>query len=238
MGADRKFRTEKSGRRSFQAAKDWEYTFDAVPDLIAIIDTEYRVVRANRAMAARLGVTPEECVGLTCYRVIHGTDEPPSFCPHRQLLEDGLEHTAEVREDSLGGYFIVSVSPLHDSEGKLTGCVHVAHDITERKLAEEALRQSEQRVRLKLESILSPDREMASLELADIIDVQAIQSLMDDFYKLAHIPIGIIDLKGNVLVGVGWQDICTRFHRVHPETCRHCIESDTKLSAGVLSWRI
>ncbi len=57
--------------------------------------------------------------------------------------------------------------------------------------------------------------------------------LMDDFYKLAHIPIGIIDLKGNILVGVGWQDICTRFHRVHPEACEHCIESDTKLSAGI-----
>ena len=56
---------------------------------------------------------------------------------------------------------------------------------------------------------------------------------MDDFYELAHIPMAIIDLKGKVLVGVGWQDICTKFHRVHPETCRHCIESDTQLSAGV-----
>ncbi|KKH94437.1 histidine kinase, partial [Methanosarcina sp. 1.H.T.1A.1] len=226
-------RRKKAEEEAAQAAKDWEYTFDIVPDLIAILDAEYGVVRANKAMAARLGVTPEECIGLTCYRVVHGMDEPPSFCPHRQLLEDGLEHTKEVREESLGGDFIVTVSPLHDSEGKLTGCIHVAHDITERKRAEEALRLSEQRVRLKLESILSPDREMANLELADIVDAQAIQSLMDDFYKLAHIPMSLGDLKGNFLVGVGWQEICTRFHRVHPEACKHCIESDTKLSAGV-----
>ncbi|KKG10043.1 PAS domain S-box protein [Methanosarcina sp. 2.H.A.1B.4] len=226
-------RRKKAEEEAAQAAKDWEYTFDIVPDLIAILDAEYGVVRANKAMAARLGVTPEECIGLTCYRVVHGMDEPPSFCPHRQLLEDGLEHTKEVREESLGGDFIVTVSPLHDSEGKLTGCIHVAHDITERKRAEEALRRSEQRVRLKLESILSPDREMANLELADIVDVQAIQSLMDDFYKLAQIPMSLGDLKGNFLVGVGWQEICTRFHRVHPEACKHCIESDTKLSAGV-----
>ncbi|WP_048162357.1 PAS domain S-box protein [Methanosarcina sp. 1.H.A.2.2] len=107
-------------------------------------------------------------------------------------------------------------------------------NITEHKRAEEALRQSEQSVGLKLESILSPAREIANLALVDIVDAQAIQSLMDDFYKLTHIPVGLIDLKGNILVGAGWQDICTKFHRVHPEACKHCVESDTKLSAGVL----
>jgi ligand-binding sensor protein len=77
-------------------------------------------------------------------------------------------------------------------------------------------------------------REIAKVELSDIIDIQAIKPLMDDLYKLVHIPIGINDLKGNVLAGVGWQDICTKFHRVHPEAFKHCVESDSKLSTGVL----
>ena len=96
-----------------------------------------------------------------------------------------------------------------------------------------ALTLKEQRVRAKLDNILSPAGDIGKLDLADIIDVPAIQSFMDDFYSLAHIPMSIIDLKGNVLVGVGWQEICTKFHRIHPETCRHCIESDTVLSAGI-----
>ena len=147
---------ENSGRKraekaAFQAAKDWEQTFDAVPDLIAIIDTESRVVRANRAMATRLGTTPEGCVGLTCYSAMHGTDETSSFCPHKQLLEDGLEYIAEVHEEVLGGDFVLSVSPIYDPDGKLTGCVHVARDINERKRAEEALREGEERLRFALE---------------------------------------------------------------------------------------
>jgi PAS domain S-box-containing protein len=135
-----------------KAAKDWEHTFDAVPDLIAIIDTNYKIVRANRAMASKLGMTPEECIGLTCYSVVHETTKPPSFCPHRQMLKDGFEHTAEVCEDCLGGYFIVNVSPLYDSEGKLTGSIHVARGINERRQMEEALRESEEKYRNLIET--------------------------------------------------------------------------------------
>jgi len=138
-------RIENSGRKraekeAIQAAKNWKSTFDAVPDLIAIIDDKYRFVRANTAMAARLGLTPEECAGLTCYRVIHGTENPPSFCPQQQLLKDGVEHTENVCEDCLGGYFTVSNSPLYDSDGKLIGCVYVAHDINERKQEDHRIR--------------------------------------------------------------------------------------------------
>ena len=138
-----------------KAARDWEHTFDAVPDPIAVLDNKFRVVRVNKAMAARLGVTPEECVGVTCYRAIHGTNKPPSDCPHRQLLKDKCEHIREIREDNLGGDFIVSVSPIFDSEGKISGCIHVARDINERKQAEEVLIRSENKFRTLVEN--SPD---------------------------------------------------------------------------------
>ncbi len=131
---------KRAEKEAIQAAKNWEYTFDAVPDLVAIIDDKHRVVRVNKAIAARSGMTPEECIGLTCYRVIHGTDKPPSFCPQRQLLKDWDEHTAEICEGCLGGNFLVNVSPLYDSEGKLIGSVYVARDIARRKQEEHRIR--------------------------------------------------------------------------------------------------
>ena len=84
------FKLKKAEEIAFRDVKDWEQTFDAVPDLIAIINTKYQIVHANRAMAAKLRLTKEECIGLTCYRAIHGTNEPPSFCPHKQLINNGL----------------------------------------------------------------------------------------------------------------------------------------------------
>ncbi len=106
-------------------------------------------------------------------------------------------------------------------------------DITARKRAEEALRESEERVRRKMESVLSPEGDLGQLELADLIDSHALQKLMDEFYALSRFPLSILDMKGKLLVGVGWQQICTNFHRVNAETCRHCLESDLELAAGV-----
>jgi PAS domain S-box-containing protein len=102
-----------------------------------------------------------------------------------------------------------------------------------RKRAEEALRESEQRVKRKLERILDLEGDIGDLDLADIIDTEEIQAFMDDLYRLTGLKMSIIDLKGRVLVDVGWQDICLKFHRAHPETRKKCIESDTDLTVGI-----
>jgi light-regulated signal transduction histidine kinase (bacteriophytochrome) len=93
-------------------------------------------------MADRLGRTPEECVGLVCHEAVHGTSVPPEFCPHTSTCRDGKQHIVEVHEPALGGYFIVSTTPLFGPDGHLIGSVHVAHDITERKRIEDELRKT------------------------------------------------------------------------------------------------
>jgi PAS domain S-box-containing protein len=131
----------KQAEESLRRAKEeWERTFASVPDLITILDNDHRVLRVNNAMARRLGLKPEECVGLPCYEAVHGTSVPYEFCPHSRTIKNGREHIEEVHEEQLGGDFLVTTTPLHDEQGLMIGSVHVARDITERKRAEETLR--------------------------------------------------------------------------------------------------
>lgn len=139
-GSNRDITERKRGEEAVAQAKDeWERTFNTVPDLMAILDREHRILRVNRAMADRLGVTPEQAVGLHCHKAVHGTSAPPDFCPHSLTCRDGKEHVSEVHEPRLGGDFLVSTTPIRDAQGKLIGSIHIARDITERKRAEAQL---------------------------------------------------------------------------------------------------
>ncbi|MDP2895444.1 MAG: PAS domain S-box protein [bacterium] len=139
-GSNRDITERKRAEEAVAQARDeWERTFNTVPDLVAILDREHRILRVNRAMADRLGVTPEQAVGLHCYKAVHGTPEPPDFCPHSLTSQDGKEHVAEVHEPRLGGDFLVSTTPMCDAQGRLIGSIHVARDITQHKRAEAQL---------------------------------------------------------------------------------------------------
>lgn len=146
---------KRAGEVITRAKNDWERTFDAVPDLIAIIDTNHTITRVNKAMADRCGYKPEDIIGRKCHEVMHGMADPPIFCPHVSMMQDGLMHSKGIDEKWLNGSFDILVVPLYDNEGLITTCVHVARDITERKCLEQERQQLEQQFQQtqKLESL-------------------------------------------------------------------------------------
>lgn len=61
---------------SYHASGHWEATFDAITDLVSIIDTDFRLVKVNKAFADTVGMTPQELIGRKCYEVVHNSGEP------------------------------------------------------------------------------------------------------------------------------------------------------------------
>ena len=54
---------------------------------------------------------------------------------------------------------------------------------------------------------------------SDLIDLDALQKMVQSNYDASGVPVGIIDaVSGEVYAGAGWQRIVTDFHRKHPET--------------------
>src|SRR3989338_7228805 len=67
------------------------------------------------------------------------------------------------------------------------------------------------------------------IKYSDLVDIGKLQELMESFSQVIGIANAVIDVDGIVITHAGWQDVCTRFHRVNAETCQRCIESDTSL---------
>jgi PAS domain S-box-containing protein len=119
-----------------------EQTFDAVPDLIAIIDRDYKIVRVNLALARRLGVDPKDCVGKKCCKLLHDRQVPPPECVHQQFHRTGRPCAMERFSRKLNGHFITTVSPVHMNDASNRLLIHISHDITDRKRAEKELLKS------------------------------------------------------------------------------------------------
>lgn len=85
----------------------------------------------------------------------------------------------------------------------------------------------------KNESKMNSEIHIPEIELGDIINTGEIQSIMDDFCALTNMVTAILDLKGKVIEETGWQDICTKFHRINPTTAQYCTQSDLFLSKNL-----
>jgi len=193
-------RTEEAILR---AKKEWELTFDTVPDMIAILDNRHRIIRVNKAMANRLNVLPQNCVGMSCHEVVHGLPAPPAFCPHSLTCRDGQQHVAEFHEPCLGGDFLASTSPLCDSSGNLIGSVHVARDITERKLVENQLAKQAIELQQRTTQLEELNRELESFSYSVSHDLRAPLRAIDGFSrKLEREYTDKIDEKGAGTINV------------------------------------
>jgi len=133
-----------------RARADWEQTFDAVSDPIAILTPEHRIVRANAAYARMMGVPRGECGGQTCF-ALQGEAAPCESCPLTRTVQSG--HVGEARQTRTVGdaanreagthTFEIWAYPLMNGRGQVERVIEVLRDVTERERLQQVASQAE-----------------------------------------------------------------------------------------------
>lgn len=126
-------------------AREWQHTFDAIPDAIALLDRDFRILHWNRAFAELAGVKTQTMLGRHCWELMHHGTEPSEFCPYARMQASRRSERSEHRHGER--WLEVRVDPILNDDGAMSGAVHIIADITERKQAEQLLFDNEQSLR-------------------------------------------------------------------------------------------
>jgi len=66
--------------------------------------------------------------------------------------------------------------------------------------------------------------------IGDLVDLEELRKIFESFSLATGFTIGFLEHPSlEILIATGWRDICTKFHRLCPESLNRCLESNTKL---------
>jgi PAS domain S-box-containing protein len=206
-----------------RATRDWERTFDTVPDAVFLIDQNHGVFRLNSAASRLVDLPFTRAIGRKCYELLHGLDHAPAHCLHKETLTSGRIARAEFDGMIPGRVLEITSSPLAEDSGDIVGAVLVARDITAQKEANRAIRESEERYRdiveNSLDAIFTCDRygrhiscnqamceilgygrnEIIGMGLTEMTDPDTARTLQMDFDRLYDTGIPLRDVSYEVI---------------------------------------
>ena len=126
-----------------RSKREWQDTFDTITDLIYVIDSDFRILRVNKAFAAYCGQEPRQLIGRRCREVLHENGAVPTACPHAESMRtNGLvqREMADFRKDRI---FLVTAFPFTSAKGGGVASIIIARDVTKEREKETRLLMSD-----------------------------------------------------------------------------------------------
>lgn len=112
------------------ASKQWQNTFDAIKDMIFIVDRDRHIVQVNQSTRDTF---PDLGPQSLCYAIFHGVRVLPEGCVSCNVFETGQAVVSEYYDPRLEKWFNLYAYPIENAEGEVRQLVHVLRDITQQK---------------------------------------------------------------------------------------------------------
>lgn len=151
---ERKMAEEELGNEQYL----FTMLMDNIPDHIYFKDKESRFIRLNKSMLRRSGFNDlADAVGKTDFDVFNNEHAQKAFQDEQTIIRTGEPiidcEEKETWPDESVTWFSTTKVPLRDNAGQIIGTFGVSRDITEDKLGQEAIRESEERFRMVFENV-------------------------------------------------------------------------------------
>ncbi|OPY81996.1 MAG: Sensor protein FixL [Syntrophorhabdus sp. PtaU1.Bin153] len=119
-----------------KAAREWQGTFDAIPDLVMILDKQCRIVRINATARSYFGLPVNEVIGADCSVLMHKKENPVFLQPFLKTMESREHEESESYDEARNSWFRISADPIVDDNGDVRQIIYSLKDITEQKRGE------------------------------------------------------------------------------------------------------
>jgi PAS domain S-box-containing protein len=146
----------KQGEEALQAEKNkLQSVIDAIDAMeigLTIQDTDYNIIYQSEVGRITFG----DRLGEKCYRVYEGREKLCDGCPVEKALRDGKPHISGRKALTPSGevtFWENTANPIRDTRGRIASCLEITRNITEHKQAEEALRESKEKLQQMFESV-------------------------------------------------------------------------------------
>jgi len=151
---------QKNAEKELKESEDRFREFvEGTDDLITRVDNKGRLTYVNNTAEKIFGVPVEECIGRSAFDFIHPDDrENTKKSFNNWLREKETSVTFENRQVNKNGEvfnMLWSINLYYDEKGNVTGINSIARNITDRKLAEKSIQESEEKFRMLIENIPS-----------------------------------------------------------------------------------